>query len=130
MHPHNGEDDDTNPSASEGELPDVSLSLDAILSLLANQQRRDLLHYLTDSSAQTAPLDECVGHLMEREEERSGQRSGHDQVEKALHHVHIPKLADAGLLEYDVRSQVVRYYGHEHLESWLGRIQADESEPD
>lgn len=130
---HNGGGDDQ-PSESESEgrsgrgFHDVSLSLDAILSLLAHYQRRDVLGYLADRPDQTCSIDECVAHVMKREEDRTGTRPGHDQVATILHHVHVPKLTDAGLLEYDPRSRQLRYGGHDRLETWLDRIQADEAE--
>ena len=45
-----------------------------------------------------------------------------------LHHKTLPKLADAGILEYDPRQHDVRYTGHDGLESLLDQIHADESE--
>lgn len=34
------------------------------------------------------------------------------------------------MLEYDSKSQDIRYWGHDDLEDWLDRIQTTESEPD
>lgn len=89
-----------------------------------NHQRRDLLSYLREVPDRTASLDECVGYLMEREEERIGERPGHDQVETALHHIHMPKLADSGVLEYDARCQQLHYCGEDRLEDWHDHIQS------
>lgn len=109
-------------------LAATALSVDAILSLLADHQRRDLLRHLIESPEQTATLEECVQHILQREEERTGQCPGHEQVETALHHIHLPKLEQTNILEYDSRSQVLRYRGHERLEAWLDRIEAGESD--
>lgn len=104
---------------------DVSLSPDAILSILAHPQRRDVLSVLRAASDHTATLDECVTYVVRQEEKRTGTRPGHDLVEASLHHVHVPKLVDAGIVEYDARSQEMRYWSHDGLESWLDRLDAD-----
>lgn len=114
--------DEENVQGGNTAVHDVSLSLDAILSLLAHHQRRDLLEYLSGSSAPTATVEECVGHIVQREEARTGRRPGHDQVETALHHAHIPKLVDAGIVDYDARNREIRYWGNAELETWLDRI--------
>lgn len=33
-----------------------------------------------------------------------------------LHHHHLPKLENAGLIEYDDRTETVRYYPNERIE--------------
>lgn len=109
------------PGADTG-LHEVSLSLDTILSLLAHHRRRDLLQYLAWEPAPTVSVEECVDHLADREEDRSGERPGHEQVQAALHHAHIPKLVDAGVVDYDARNGEIRYWGDEELEAWLDRI--------
>lgn len=115
--------------SSDANLHEVSLSLDTILSLLAHHQRRDLLRYLMETPDQARSLEECVHHLTEREAERTGERPPQDQVETALHHSHIPKLRDAGVCEYDPRTQDLRYWGNDTLEAWLNRIEAHEADP-
>ncbi|WP_415381591.1 ArsR family transcriptional regulator [Halosimplex sp. TS25] len=117
-------------SGTDEEHYAASLSVDAVLSLLADHQRRDLLRHLIDSNEQTASLDECVRHLLQREQTRFGECPGHEQIETALHHIHMPKLEEAGILEYDSRSRQYRYRGHDQLEAWLERIEDGESDAD
>lgn len=127
---NDGDDESERGNQSDATLHEVSLSLDAILALLAHHHRRDLLRHLVRLPDQAATIDDCVGHLAEREAERTGNRPGRDHLEATLHHVHVPRLADAGVLEYDSRTQEIRYWGNDRLESWLERIRGDESEPD
>lgn len=108
---------------------DVALSVDTILSLLANTQRRELLHHLREASSETCAVDDCIAHILRREEAMTGERPGHDHVAARLHHVHIPKLAEAGVIDYDARSQTIRYWGHERLEDWFEHIRAKEPAP-
>lgn len=119
----NGEPDRTEVSGTVRQ--DVSLSVDALLSLLAHHHRRALLEFLVEAPNNTAALDDCVGYLIQQEEARVDERPAYDEVEAVLHHVHLPKLGNAGILEYDARSQQLRYWGHEQLEAWLARIQEE-----
>jgi hypothetical protein len=114
-----GEDDYCNPI-------ERSLSLDAVLSLLADERRRDLVRFLVEEVDETASIRECTDHVVECEQARTGDRPAYDQVEMKLHHVHVPKLASSGIIEYDPRNREFRYHGHEAVESWLDRIQAHE----
>lgn len=115
-------------SRDDGDDGDRSLSLDAVLHVLADRYRRDLLRYLIDKDDETATVEECTNHLIEREAERTGERPAYDQVEVRLHHVHVPKLSDTGVIEYDPRSREFRYWGHARLEAWLDRIEAAAAE--
>lgn len=60
---------------------------------------------------------------------RTGERPAREHVETTLHHTHDPKLANAGILEYDARSREFRYRGHDRLEAWLERIRTHEAAP-
>lgn len=116
--------------SASADLYEVSLSLDAILYLLADHHRRDLLRYLVESPGETCSFDECTDHLVTRGAERAEERPARVRVEARLRHVHVPRLADADVLEYDSRSQEIRYRGHDRLEFWLDRIHADEGASD
>lgn len=118
------DDDATGHSANEtgSGVQQSTLSLDAILELLASAQRREILRALRDESDHTATVDELVAHVVDRETQRTGTRPGRDQIEMMFHHVHLSKLVDAGLVEYDARSQELRYWSHDQLEDLLSYI--------
>lgn len=126
-----GNDSDRN-TINEPEIntpvPGTSLSLNAIFELLAHHHRRNLLRYLSDIDNQTATVDEITTHLIKREAQKTGRHPGHDQIEIALHHTHLPKLAEAGLIEYNARSKTVRYWPHDQITDLLEYVQDDESE--
>lgn len=132
--PINGEDGDSKDPKDADETTtrpvthDVPFSLDATLELLANRERRDVLSYLVEAPEQTATVEELVDHLVTRNVERTDERPSHGHVEATLHHIHMPKLADAGVIDFDPGSQVVRYWGDDMLEDWLARIRAEETE--
>lgn len=119
-----GNDNDRPAEQAAGR--DSRLSVDATLELLAHRHRRALLSYFVDSDEDAASVDEIVSRIIEVETAASGRRPGHNQVENALHHIHLPKLADAGIVEHDSRSQSIRYRGEDHLETWLERIRNEE----
>ena len=98
---------------------EYSPSLNAILEVLAHHHRREILRALVGAPDHTASVDELAGRICDREIERTGERPGRDQIEMALHHVHLPKLADLGLVEYDARSQELRYRRNDLLENLL-----------
>ncbi|WP_276281175.1 winged helix-turn-helix domain-containing protein [Halorussus caseinilyticus] len=106
--------------------PGVSLSLDATLELLAHSDRRAILDYLLDAEDSTATVGELADYLVAKKAERTGEQPGHDHVLSTLHHVHIPKLADSGVVDYDPRTKEVRYWGSDRLETWHERIQSRE----
>lgn len=86
-----------------------------VFDALANERRRVVL----DSLAEAEPpvrVDDLARRVAARE--RRGDRAGEPgrgppegavrRVHVSLHHTHLPKLAEAGLLDYDPDHQVVR----------------------
>jgi predicted transcriptional regulator len=64
-------------------------ALDDTLRLLANQQRRDLLRSLSDGPCRVAAAAD-------------------DSAERvSLHHIHLPKLAEAGVVDWSPDADVV-----------------------
>jgi hypothetical protein len=130
----NGEEDE-NSDDSDGKsdepcderpVGDVSLSLDTTLEILANRDRRAIIDYLRDESNHTATIDELANYLVSRKAEQATEHPGHDHVQTTLHHIHVPKLVDAGVIDYDARNQEIRYWGSDRLETWHDQIRSRE----
>lgn len=82
-----------------------------LLTICATQYCRPLLSYFRNTSENTAQLTTLIDYL---EKETHGDR---EQVSGQLYHSVLPRLADIGYLEYDKRSDIVRYHGHLELEA-------------
>ncbi|GAA0679247.1 ArsR family transcriptional regulator [Natronoarchaeum mannanilyticum] len=97
------------------------LSLDATFDALADAERRTILHYLTDAADHEATVDELVSHITQQEASHTGELPSRDSIEMRLHHIHLPKLVEVGLVEYDTRTEQLRYWSDDRLETWLER---------
>lgn len=86
------------------------------LDVLSDQNRRSVLSYLQESSSDVATLEDLVDHISTREVRDDRQ------LAITLHHVTLPKLAEAGLVEYDPRSNTVRYEGDSEVLELLDEL--------
>ena len=132
----NGSDCDTRdetPGEGGGEVTDdtpleeIPLSLDAMLDILANPRRRLLLEYLRDVPEQTCSFEEVTKYIIKQIAVRNGEQPNHDTIQIDLQHHHLPKLADAGIIEYDVRSQTIRYRQNDRLEALADQVRSFEA---
>lgn len=76
------------------------ISTETALKLLTNQQRRQILRRVADTPDGTT-VDQLTQHLRGSD---SLQPDGNGSVEHRgieLHHVHLPKLQEANVIEYD-----------------------------
>lgn len=84
---------------------------DDVLTLLADADRRAIIAYFRNAHSDDATVSELATHIRDR-------RDDHGEQETArLHHVHLPRLAEAGVVEYDPRSETVRYQGTDDVEA-------------
>ena len=116
---------DQNPASALEEIP---LSVDAMLDVLANAHRRYLLAFLRGQPGNTASFEAVATHIITEVGREQGVQPNHDEVQVDLYHRHLPKLADAGVVEYDVRSEAIRYHPNERLEALFGRVQMVQKE--
>jgi hypothetical protein len=100
---------------------DKQRSLDEIFKLLVNTQRRHILTHLIETTDQPVPLEALVEHLQTHTD------TNREQLQTRLHHLHLPKLADCGVIEYNSSLRLVSYLEHPRLEVLL---QAGQSSSD
>lgn len=106
----------TGPRDSEGH----SLGPDTLYDLFANEHRRQILSYLETKDTDVAELNELAEHV---HEEVDGVTSP-DYARLILTHMHVPKLAEEDVIEYDQRSETVRYRDGRHVEAMLAVVTA------
>jgi DNA-binding transcriptional ArsR family regulator len=95
------------PSASTA--GSESPSTDALLDVLGDRRRRRALSVLLGRPGPVA-LDDLAEEVAAREAGDPPADTGSEEefrVRTALHHVHLPKLDDAGLVEYCTERNVV-----------------------
>jgi hypothetical protein len=104
--------------------------LTLLYKLLANHRRRVLLQCLRDTEA-PIPISVLVTELTQRDEHVSPNESINTEI--AVHHIHLPKLADAGVIEYDQSTQQAAYSAPPQvdalLEELLVTVSTGEQEP-
>lgn len=109
-------------SGDEGETSDSDddqASVGAVFDALADMRRRTALYFLIQRSDGVADIDELVEFITGGD--HGTCPADRDVVAAELHHRHLPKLEDVGVVEYDVRSGTVRYRGNEFVTDLVDR---------
>lgn len=104
-------------------MTDGERSLDRTFDLLANRRRRYVLYSLNETDGDVMALDELTEQVVTWERRWDGQgdrdRDDHrEEVRVTLHHNHLPRLVDAGLIDYDARTETVRSWEEPSLKKW------------
>lgn len=86
---------------------------DQLLSALSHGYNRCVLAFFRESSETAVSLDELAEYVAEQD---GSDHSSPDRVAVRLHHAGLPKLADAGVLDYDPRKKTVRCRDHPVVE--------------
>jgi hypothetical protein len=94
-------------------------SIDDVFELLSNDRRRRVCLYLQRTGVEVATLQNLVDALATGagDEER-------ERLAISLHHRHLPKLDQAGIVDYDPRSNTARYWGQPTVEKWAEHVEA------
>lgn len=87
--------------------------LDAILNVLAAGDRREIVHVLRERASSETTVDDLAKLLA-----ADGLVTENDSrlLSIKLHHAHLPKLDDHGLVEFDPERGSVRYQANERVE--------------
>lgn len=95
-------------NAVEAVLDDeeATLSEDVVADALADPRRRVLLAYL-DECEFPVPREELAEQIAAAEGGADVSTERRREIEIGLHHAHLPRLDDAGIVEYDRRSDMV-----------------------
>lgn len=111
---------------------DDELSLDVTFELLQNPRRRKALGYLADNP--TTTLSTLAEHLAAQENGKSVQMlssAERKRVYISLYQCHLPKLDDAGVIDFDSnRGTVERNPSADHVARYLDQVAGSEADPD
>lgn len=97
-------------------------SFDTLFDLLAERRRRYVLYALVGSDDGLAEVEELVDEVAMREartDDVTLTESLRREIAEALRENHLPRIADADIVAYDERSDVVRYWRQPTLEEYL-----------
>jgi hypothetical protein len=100
--------------------PEDGMPVGTAMGLLADDTRRYLLYALAASPDRSAPTDELVSEVLFRDDARRAD-DPHDRrtVRVAVRHAHLPKLRDAGVVEYESGAERVSYCPPDTFEKLL-----------
>jgi hypothetical protein len=93
-----------NPAGRAPSSSPTDLTATDLFPLLAHDRRRNILHYLA-GRAGSVPLGELAEQLAIWEDDPT-----HDHYERiltSLYHTHLPKLVEAGVIDYRVKQETV-----------------------
>ena len=93
--------------------------IDDLFELLADWRRRAVVLHFAHGDASTATLDTLATAVAQRGMDRDGITvASVSAVRTDLAEVHLPRLDQKGVLDFDERSESVRYWGQPTLEKW------------
>lgn len=88
--------------------------LDTVLDVCGCKHRRIVLRVLEDQEPPVSIIDltnAIIKHNHRTSEEKTPEETI-TQIQIGLHHAHLPKLAEAGVIQYDPERQVVESTAH------------------
>ena len=97
-------------------------SFDELFDLLAESRRRYALYTLIgteDGLAEVEQLADDVAMWEARTGDEPITDARHEAIAEELRETHLPRLAEADIVEYDDRSDIVRYWRQPTLEEYL-----------
>lgn len=97
------------------------IDLDTVFEVLSDHRRRYVLYVLYRAEGGAMTVDRLVTRVsrMEGDDRNLGGEPSPERIADDLRERQLPKLLDAGVVEYDDRSETVRYYGRPAFEEWL-----------
>jgi hypothetical protein len=113
---------------SHGGSPAATPTLDSVFELLSVQRRRQTLYCLHEASRDAVSFDNLVDGVVALAAAEDAEPPARQTVARSLHHVHLPELAGADIVDYDPERGRVRYRESPSLEEWLEHARYKELE--
>lgn len=117
-------------SAAEGSAAseDDRLDLNQLFELLSKERRRYALYCFKETSKTEMSLNALVDRLRSFEGVETATETQREELKLALQHTHLPKLADAAVIDYDPSDATIEFTGGARLERWIHRAAEAELE--
>ena len=90
------------------------------MDLLSDPFRRRIMYTLRDMDSEITEYDEIIDEMIDNNYLRPQSRN---RFEVQLQTRYFPRMADSGVIEYDPRSNVVKYVEDEDVEELLDFIE-------
>ena len=94
----------TTPETASRSTAPAAPTPTTLFELLANDRRRYVLHYLSQMIGAVS-LDDLIEQVARWEDDPTRDRR--ERILTDLHHTHLPKLTDAGVVRYDLEQETV-----------------------
>lgn len=86
----------------------VGNRIDQMLVALSNRHRRYALYYLVDQPV--TDLETLLGSVLTQESNNPPSQEDTIKLTVEFQHQHLPKLEETGVIEYDERTNTLRYH--------------------
>lgn len=114
------------PGEIERTRQDGRLPLDVVFQILSNQRRRWVIRYLqAEGSTTLGELAECLARLEMDEPDAPVTSTERKRAYVVLYQHHLPKLADADVIEYDADRKTIEL--GDNIEQVVPYLQAGRS---
>jgi len=93
-----------------------SISLDTIMSVVANEHRRAILNALDNAPDKKLTYDLLVDRVADQVRDGDANRESAEQRQRvriALTHTHLPKLEEARIIDYETETGHIQFTGGE-----------------
>lgn len=108
---------------------DSTVSVDSVISAVADEHRRAVLRLLNESDRDVMHLSELADGLADRIDNRGRDDDEHRyRIRIALQQIHLPKLRSYGLIRYDADTKQTRAITGELSQELLAVIESYEPE--
>lgn len=102
-----------------------TISTETALRVVADPCRRSILSQLIDSEETMVTMDTLVDRISPENPPPKTTGAHADPQLIDVQHIHLPKLEDANLIEYDPRTKIIRYTPNERVERVLRFVTED-----
>ncbi|MFP9062059.1 hypothetical protein ACLI4R_16275 [Natrialbaceae archaeon A-chndr2] len=93
-----------------------AISPNTVLAAVANEHRRAILDALDNASEKTLAYDVLVDRVADRVRDEGAKREAAEHRQRVrieLHHIHLPKLSEARIIDYEAETGHVQFVGGE-----------------